>query len=348
MRAPGFEKIARIARWAANKVLPSVLILAYHRVIALPTDPQLLCVSPQHFAEHLEVLKRYTRPINLQQLVDFLKFGQLPRRCTVITFDDGYADNLLHAKPLLEKFGIPATIFVATEYIDSDHEFWWDQLERVLLHPGVLPKELSLCIDGKAHNWELGDAFRYDEMDHQRHLSWNVLMEVDPSLRQVLYRTLCEMLRPLSEEKRCEVLGSLNSLSGASSKARPTHRALSAEEVVNLGQGGLIEVGAHGMTHSVLSRLPIDRQIFEIAQSKVRLEEILGSNIKSFSYPYGSLSDFTDETADSVREAGFACACANFESLVRRKADFFRLPRFLMRDWGGDKFARQLERWFNN
>jgi peptidoglycan/xylan/chitin deacetylase (PgdA/CDA1 family) len=105
-------------------------------------------VSRQHFAEHLEILRTRYGPMRLQELTKRLQSGPLPRRKIVVTFDDGYADSLLNAKPLLERHEIPATVFVTSGNVGQEREFWWDELDRVFLHSGRLPKELRLVIDG--------------------------------------------------------------------------------------------------------------------------------------------------------------------------------------------------------
>ena len=110
---PGIGRIKRVYQRIRSRFVPSVLILLYHRIVNLPTDPQLLAVTPQHFTEHLEILGSHAYPIPLRQLVKGLKEGDIPKRGVVVTFDDGYADNLENAKPLLERFGIPATFFIS-------------------------------------------------------------------------------------------------------------------------------------------------------------------------------------------------------------------------------------------
>src|SRR5215218_491100 len=144
-----------------NRTDQRVVILLYHRVAELRSDPWGLGVTPRHFAEHLKVLRQYAHPIGLQQLVQGLRDGVLPERSVAVTFDDGYADNLHGAKPLLERYDIPATFFLTTGFLGQEREFWWDELDRLLLQPGILPERLNLSINGNSYQWELGEAARY-------------------------------------------------------------------------------------------------------------------------------------------------------------------------------------------
>jgi peptidoglycan/xylan/chitin deacetylase (PgdA/CDA1 family) len=74
-----------------------------------------------------------------------------------VTFDDGYADNLLNGKPLLECYDVPVTVFVTSGYVGAGREFWADELERLFLQPGTLRQELCLAIKGRTHQWDLGE-----------------------------------------------------------------------------------------------------------------------------------------------------------------------------------------------
>ena len=112
-----------------------------------------------------------------------------------------------------------------------------------------------------------------------------------------------------------------------------------------MADDGLIEVGAHTVTHPVLSALPIEAQNAEVQQSKSDLEEVLGRPVTSFAYPFGSAADYTEETIAAARRAGFLRACSNFPGVVGPDTDRFQLPRFLVRDWDGDEFDRRLRDW---
>lgn len=337
------ERLWRTGQWwHRNRSRQRAIILLYHRVAESRSDPWALNVSPHYFAEHLEILQQRARPVRLQQLAQGLVSGGLTNRSVVITFDDGYADNLHAAKPLLERYGIPATVFLTTGYLGHEREFWWDRLERVLLEPGTLPESLRLSINGGTYRWELGETAHYSEDVARRHRSWKA-GEGAPTARHSLYVSLWELLSSLAEGERWHVLDEIMAWGSAESASRSGHRPLSPEEAVDLAQGELIEVGAHTVTHPALSKLSTASQRAEILESKIRLQETLNLPVTSFSYPYGNRSA---ETVAIVREAGFACACSNVAGVVGRSTDLFQLPRIPVQDWDGDRFAKWLSRWF--
>ena len=202
------NRLRSASRQTGSSAAPKALILMYHRVAKGGVDPWSLCVSPEHFAQHLEVLRKYTQPMRLQEFLVALDSGNIARNTSVVTFDDGYADNLLNAKPLLERYNIPATVFLTTGYLGQNREFWWDELERILLRPGTLPKMLKLNIAGTAYQWDLGEAASYSEEHWQRDRSWKT-EEDPPSTRHALYVALWKLLQPLPDSEEQYVLHQL-------------------------------------------------------------------------------------------------------------------------------------------
>lgn len=338
MKLPGIGKVKRSAgRWGRRFARQS-LILMYHRIHESASDPWSLCVSPRHFSEHLEVLESFASYLRLSDLGRALCDGSLPHRGIAVTFDDGYADNLYIAKPLLERHAVPATVFVATGQLGSEREFWWDELERLLLQPGVLPEELCLTVNGADYRWQLGRAAVYTDEDFHRN-SHRQAWEGDQGSRLCLYHSIWELLLPLPQQAQREVLDQLLDWAGQASAARSSHRPLSAEEICTLTRDDLIQVGAHTITHPFLSAHSAAFQREEICQSKARLEEITGTAVTCFAYPYGH---YTKTSEVLSREAGFDCACTTGDATIWRFTDPFVMPRMAVGNWDGDEFSRQL------
>jgi len=290
-----------------------------------------MCVTPQHFAEQLEVLRQHAEPVSLRELVRKLRDGKLPRRGVVLTLDDGYTDNLYHAKPLLEHYRIPATAFVTTGHLGS--EFWWDELARILLAPTTLPARLSLTVNGGSYKWALSDA---------THIALN---KSAPSPRQHLLLSLYKQLLSLSSAQRHRLMTQLRTWAGPETDDELHSHAMTADEVIQLATGNLVDIGAHSVTHPVLATLPLPAQQSEIQRSKSCLQELLDRPVTSFSYPNGSLSE---NTVSIVRESGFACACASYNDVVWWGSNRFHLPRFWVPNWNGAKFSHWLETWLSN
>src|SRR5262249_26471757 len=151
--------------------------------------------------------------------------GKVPKRGVVVTFDDGYADNLYGAKPLLERYDIPATVYVTNGHIGHPREFWWDELDRLLLQPRTLPATLELRLNGHTWQWKLGDAAAYTSSEYERHRDWHIEQQHDPTSRHLLLRSLYQRLHGLTAEKdREQLLEELRIWAGAESSGRPTHR----------------------------------------------------------------------------------------------------------------------------
>jgi peptidoglycan/xylan/chitin deacetylase (PgdA/CDA1 family) len=325
-------------RWRqlADAVTQPPLILMYHRIAEDDLDPWHLCVSPKHFAAQMDLLRRTRQPMRLDDLTRELEQGRCPRGAVVVTFDDGYRDNLLAALPVLEAFDMPATVFCTAGVVGGERAFWWDQLAGLLLGPECLPPALALDVGGDHKRIELHAATRYDAADRaadrRRHDD-----AAPAAARLGLYRQVWGWLRPLAERERTQALDQIARWSGAASADVP--RPLSREQARALAASPLIEIGAHSVTHAALSTLAPDAQRTEIGQSKAQLEALVGRPVVSFAYPFG---DQGSDTAALVREAGFRSSCTTDAGAVRARTDPFQLPRIAIGDWDGDTLAQAL------
>ena len=319
------------------------LILLYHRVADLALDPQWLAVSPKHFGEHLEVLRRHWTPVAMRSLVRGLQSNELPERAVAITFDDGYWDNAAIASPLLHKLDVPATVFCTSAHTGTADEFFWDELGEILLSPGKLPQKLLLDAPASI-SIELAEDSVLTEQQAANFSHWNVTQGDDPTRRHMAYRVLSDLMYRSNIDERGAAMAQLRTW------ARRNHttdrnRMMSAEELRGIAADGLIDIGGHTVDHPRLSSESAQTQREQIINNRSTLETIAGRPITGFSYPFGTRHDFTPVTTEIVRKAGLEFACANFAGLASPQSDRLRLPRFIVRDWPGDEFERRLTAW---
>ena len=335
-------KIGRVVGGLRGRFGQRAAILMYHRITDYVSNPYLLCVTPHHFAEHLQVIRDIGYPMRLDELARGVRDGNLPQRAMCVTFDDGYADTLYTAKPLLERYDVPATVFMTTGTSGRSREFWWDELERIFLQPGCLPAHLQLDGGGQHFAWDLGDSSIYSEDDFHRGKNWTLLESSDPTPRHAVLRAVHELILSMGAADRQQVLDRLLNWAGMAPMVRATHRALEPDEIVNLDRGGIVEVGSHTVNHLALSTQPSQVQREEIQPSKADLEGWLEHAVRSFAYPHGL---YTRESVAFVREVGFEYACACLYRPVRPSSDLFLLPRVSVFNWDGDEFACHLRAW---
>ena len=338
-------KVRRVSEKIQKKFCNKGLILMYHRIGEEDIDPWSLRVTPEHFAEHLEVLNEHTKPMSLKELARGHREGNMRDRAVAITFDDGYANNLHQAKPILEKYQIPATVFVTTEYISNPREFWWDELERIILQTEQLPQTLSLTIDGQKQQWDLTTCANYGKSEawSNRHLpAW----DSKSGSRLRFYYELWAKLQPLTPAQRQPLLEQIKAWANDRFPApRLSHRPLTVAELREAERGGTIELGGHTVSHPLLSEQSVEVQQQEIEQGKLDLEKLLKHPITAFAYPFGA---YREETSSLVEKAGFEYACSTVETSVWHKSDRFLLPRFEVLNWDKAEFERRLLNWLDN
>lgn len=315
----GSWRIKKAVHRLRRHLRPGAIILNYHRIADLPSDPY--CVAPNNFAQHVEYVRRMCNPMNLLDMVDAVQNGSCPERAVVITFDDGYVETLLQAYPLLTNAQVPATVFVIAGDIDRPARSWEDMLEQVLIHTTSVPSRLRLSVRGEEYEWSIGGAEQ----------------------RQRVNTALCQLLRPLEAAEQLEVVNGLATWAGLCGSEHPSYRPMASTELIQLTQDGLVEVGAHTLTHSMLSTLPTDAQQAEIVGGRERLEAIVRKPVLTFAYPHGQDTDFTNETVEIVKTAGFHVACTTIPGAVERGADLFRLRRYYAGNWDPETFKKNLE-----
>jgi peptidoglycan/xylan/chitin deacetylase (PgdA/CDA1 family) len=320
MSIPGQRSLIHFARFVRSKCVKHGVILGYHRVDDSAWDPLRLAVSRNHFSQQLEVLRERANLLSLAELVDARAHRRIPRHSVAVTFDDGYADFLSTARPLLTQAGCPSTIFVSTGYLGQ--EFWWDTLTRVA---GTLNPAEPLTLDAGTAN-----------------LQWRPGTGTHVADRNVFLRVLHRFLLPLSASAREQLLNNLAERVSATASDQRLHPVFTQSEIQSLAGDELVTIGCHTVSHPRLALLPAALQRSEIIESKRALERLTGQRINGFSFPHGSTSDIAIRI---VRECGFTYACASQTDIVWQKSDPLCLPRIWVPDCGPDAFLKLLNRW---
>ena len=174
----------RLRRWRDRR-RPAILL--YHRVARQDCDPWGLAIPPALFAEQIEALSRRRTVVSLERLADELERGRAPGGWVAITFDDGYADVLHEACPVLQRYGCEATLFVTTDTLGGGG-FWWDRLACAILTPERLPEELVLEDGPLPFRWA---AVRDGPDRSALHLAiWRRLRRQDPKRRDELLKRI--------------------------------------------------------------------------------------------------------------------------------------------------------------
>ena len=312
------------------------LILLYHRVASPARDPQALAVAPDLFGGHLSVLRDASHVLPLRELVERVIAGRpLPRRPVAITFDDGYTDNLRTAEPLLARAQLPATLFVATGYIETGRPYWWDAVETAILGT-PLPERIDLPLPTGSRSWWITD-------EPVQRDSWNVLSGSAPGSRRAAYSEIMPEVKLLDPPAREAVLGALRRACRSDLAGEPDARPMTPQDVAEMAGRGVIEIGAHTVNHAQLSLLDPFQQREEVAESKRKVAEWTGRAPAAFAYPYGSRADYDADSVAAVKQSGFSIACSNFQGLVDAKTDLFELPRLLVRNLPVDDFERLID-----
>ena len=296
----------------------------YHRIADEDFDPWGLAVSPANFTDQIDWLSQNRTLLPLDEFVTLNRAGALPRNAVAVTFDDGYACNAAATKALTDR-DIPETIFLPLDLVASGGEFWWDELQQIVM----AHEDGALSLD----SWEIpvGERDRRDGI-------WPP--ETPPATaRQKAYHRLWALLYAMTPGKLADGMEQLRRQVCAP-QPRDTHRPMSLDEV-RASKSLLTAFGSHALTHPSLPMLDEQAKRTEITASVERFEELIGEKPRAFAYPYGN-SD--PESERLVEEAGFICGCLAGGWFVRQKTNPFALPRIFVGNWNSQRLARQLGR----
>jgi peptidoglycan/xylan/chitin deacetylase (PgdA/CDA1 family) len=276
-----------------------VQILLYHRVND-DNDPFFPGVLTADFRRQMQYIAENYYVCSLGEAIERMATNTVPDRAIVVTFDDGYRDNFTNAFPILRRLRIPATIFLATDAIESENPLWHD-----LVFSAFRTTRLSFLKDFP----DTGSVYSIQNLREKLSTQHHIL----------------KYLWSLPDDDRALAVNRLRR-GLAVCNYKDQNLMLSWDEVRAMYQSG-ISFGSHTCTHPILSKLSVDRMRREIVDSKRAIEAKLQCNVQAFAYPVGRSQDFDERTKSLLKDIDFRCAVTTQFGVNRRNQDLFELRR---------------------
>lgn len=290
-------------------------ILIYHQVLEekdpmRPSEPDI-----ETFRWHMQLLRDYFNPMQLREAVKHLQRGDLPANTVCVTFDDGYLNNLKIAQPILQNYGIPATVYVATAFSNGSN-MWNDRV-------------VDLIGDRSRSNFSLKAV----DMGHAGVSDWES--------RRSLAGSLLATLKYQDFRDRSQLVDALYRENKASEAPR---KMMTLDEIAALAKKG-VDIGAHTVDHPILTSLEVHEQRQQILDSKKQLEQLLKQSLSGFAYPNGLPDrDYDSSTIEIVKAAGFEYAVSTNWGISTKSTGTYDLNRFTPWDTQPGRFHLRLIR----
>ena len=314
------NKVDQLVPLSIKKKYPQkVQILGYHRVND-GADPFFPPISTKVFTRHMDYLASTHNILPLEEAVERMNEDDVPANAVVVTFDDGYRDNYLNAFPILQKLSIPATIFIATDALDSRRVLWHDRVFSAFRETRV--------------------PFLKDFPDSSREYCLKTIEEKLFAQREIL-----KFLRSLDKSERLLWIARLTDELEVTDRRDALNLMMTWDDAKVMCKNG-ISFGSHTITHPVLSTLSGDEAALEIYESKRTIEQKLGITVKTFAYPGGKKEDFSVSTKGILKEAGYTCAVSAIFGINGPGQDLFELRRGTPWEEFLPVFATKLE-WYS-
>ena len=296
----------------AAQSLPFTVVLVYHRIAA---DGVRVAgrfdiengIPARVFERQIRFMLKYFEAVECARVLE-------PERAPLsfaVSFDDGYADNYQVAAPILRRLGVPATFFVVSDFVGSDHLFWWEQIAamiRATQVPVLAPGEVSPRLargSGPPQRWALATQAQKDRT----------------------YEALCAAVR---SGPNSEIPGLLTRLSAAlevpQREAGRDDALMNWDDLRTLSRQGFA-IGGHTASHCNVPALDAQTLHHEIVDSTQRIENELQQPVLSFAYPYGFSDPAQLDAKRMLESAQCRVAFTGTKGVVSGHSGAYALPR---------------------
>jgi len=285
--------------------LRGVPILMYHGVVADDCGwAQWTQIPLRQFTEHMEFLAANYNVISLREFLRDYETGSLSPNTAVITFDDGFRNVYTRAFPILQRLGLPATIFVTTGFIGTQNILWPDEL---------------FCLMQQVNAGSL------DLPDLQLRESWK-----DVESREPVYLRLLSLLKELNIDQKSQVVALIReqlNVTASTDVSFTEFQACEWNQLREMKASGLIDIGAHTVSHEILSRLDDTTLNREIEDSCSTVMSELEDICPVFAYPNGQPADFDKRVIKPLEQQNIRAALTTIDGLSRATDDPFSIRR---------------------
>lgn len=281
-------------------------VLLYHRIANATYDPQQLCVSPENFKMQLQYLKKRYHFLTVEEFDDHL-INRKPfkRNSLLITFDDGYADNLKNAIPILENEQLQALFYISIHNLNNQSIFWWDELDLIFKYPEKIDSKVLNQLFKNTNVADVNSLYNY---------------------------YLTKLKRASSLREREDYLGEVRMLRVVLEEERKEYYCLTYDECITMGNSKAAIIGAHSINHLSLAALSNSDQEHEITESVMELSKIIKKRISYFSYPYGEKHDYNEFSEAVCKKLNLNHAAANYGGYMDCISNKYAFTRFVVRN----------------
>ena len=281
-----------------DRFLYDNLILSYHRIVEnknqINSEINSISVTTGTFEKQIKLLKK---KFNIVSIDEILKIDNKVKNNLTITFDDGYKDNLTNAVPILEKYDVPATIYVTTRFLENKCDMWWYEIENIIWKKDKLDFNF------------LNKEYYFDLKEENK--------------KKKCYKRLSLLFKNSSYLNQNKLL---EEITRKKERTQYRDKILNKSDLIELSKKNIITIGSHTHTHANLAILDNDDCNKELLISKRILENILNKKVIHFAFPYGSAKDAGGREARLVRDAGYKTAVTT-QPGGRINDNFFLIPR---------------------
>ena len=287
-----------------NNVFPqrNIAVLMYHRIIDSEYNFWKLNVCPQTFEQHIRYISENYKVLRLEE--EWRDIVKADQKYAVITFDDGYVDNYRFALPILEKYHVPATIFVSTDLIDTDEMYWWDELEKIFIVDKYIGEFMF-------------DGVSYKITDSK--CSKNVCIAIRNRIKNMV---------PL-ERKEC--MRELRLALGLKQLKTSVLRCMNTQELRIIATSPYVTIGGHTRSHlSMGIAHPEELLRSEIEESLSILGKKIRKKIDVFAYPFGGAEDRCDMADQILLECGIKKSLLVKDGNINVNDSIYNMPRHMI------------------